>query len=190
MNSEFLQTSNPRTVGMMLIIIVFLVVTIQVLYLLWPQIKAYRELDNRFFILQQAAVGQDGLEEQLSTTRTEVEELSYQLHGDMAGLPDNQMESYIIGRLQKISWNTDVELASIIPGKGRQVQSFQETLFNVKIHASYFDFFQWLQRVNQELGYIVVKRFEISPIGRQVDDSKPKLNISLILVSYRMVNDG
>ena len=189
MNSEFLQTSNPRTVGMMLTIIVFLLLTIQVLYLLWPQIKTYRELDNRYLILQQAAEGQEGLEQQLKTTQTQVEELSYQLHGDMAGLPDNQMESYIIGRLQNISWNTGVELASIVPGKGKQVQSFQETLFDVRINASYFDFFKWLQRINQELGYIVVKRFEISPLGRQ-DASKPELNITLTLVSYRMVNNG
>ena len=188
MNSEFLQTSNPRTVGMMLIIIVLLVITIQVLYLLWPQIKNYRELDNRYLILQQAAEGQEGLEQQLESTKSEVEALSYQLHGDMAGIPDNQMESYIIRRLQNISWNTDVELASIIPGKGKQVQLFQETLFDVKINASYFDFFQWLQKINQELGYFVVKRFEISPLGRQ-DASNPELNISLTLVSYRMVQD-
>ena len=76
-----------------------------------------------------------------------------------------------------------------MPGKGKQVQSFQETLFDVRINASYFDFFKWLQRINQELGYIVVKRFEISPLGRQ-DASKPELNITLTLVSYRMVNNG
>ena len=187
--NEFLQNANPRTIAIMLIMIVFMVLTIEVMYLLWPQVKKYRALDNRYQILQQAAAGQQGLEQQLQDTRSEVEQLSYQLHGDMAGLPDNQMESYIIGRLQNISWNTGVELASIIPGKGKQVQTFQETLFDVKINASYFDFFQWLQRINQELGYIVVKKFDISPLGRQ-DDANPKLNISLTLVSYRMVNDG
>lgn len=185
---EFLQNANPRTIGIMLITIVFLVITIQVIYLLWPQIKTYRELDNRYGILQQAAEGQEGLEQQLKSTQSAVEELSYQLHGDMAGLPDNQMESYIIGRLQNISWNTRVELASIIPGKGKQVQLFQETLFDVKINASYFDFFKWLQKINQELGYIVVKKFEISPRGRD-SLSNPQLSLQLTLVSYRLAQD-
>jgi len=187
--NDYLQDAEPRFVALILIIITALILTVQGMYLLWPQFKSYRELNNSYQILQKAASGQDGLEQQLTNTRAEVENLSYQLHGDMAGLPAKQMESYIIGRLQKISWQSGVELASVIPGKGKQVQMFQETLFNVKINASYFNFFNWLQSINNELGYIVVKKFEIRPLGRQ-DAEKPKLNISLTLVSYRMVKNA
>ncbi|MDJ0880784.1 MAG: type 4a pilus biogenesis protein PilO [Gammaproteobacteria bacterium] len=187
--NDFLDNTEPRSMAFILATIIVLTVTVQVMYLLWPQIKEYRNLNNSYQILNQAAGSQQGLEAQLAQTRTEVDNLSYQLHGDMAGLPEKQMESYIIGRLQKISWNSGVELASVIPGKGAQVQMFQETLFDVKINASYFNFFNWLQAINDELGYIVVKKFEISPQGRQ-DASKPKLNISLTLVSYRMVTSS
>ncbi len=183
--NDFLEQAEPRFMVMTLITIIFLITTVQVMYLLWPQIKAYRDLDNSYQVLVQAADSHEGLEELLQNTRDDVNKLSYQLHGDMAGLPDKQMESYIIGRLQKISWQTGVELASVIPGKGEQVQMFQETLFNVRINASYFNFFDWLQKINDELGYIVVKKFEILPQGRQ-DESRPKLKISLTLVSYRM----
>ena len=55
---EFLQNANPRTIAFMLITIVFLVLTIEVMYLLWPQVKKYHALDNRYQILQQAAAGQ------------------------------------------------------------------------------------------------------------------------------------
>ncbi len=187
--NDFLETAEPRSMALILATIIVLTVTVQVMYLLWPQFKEHQDLNNSYQILNQAADSQQGLEDQLAQTKTEVDNLSYKLHGDMAGLPEKQMESYIIGRLQKISWNSGVELASVIPGKGTQVQMFQETLFDVKINTSYFNFFNWLQAINDELGYIVVKRFEISPQGRQ-DASNPKLNISLTLVSYRIATDS
>lgn len=185
--NDFLENAEPRSIAFILATVIVLTVTIQIMYMLWPQFKHYRDLNNSYQILNRAAGSQQGLENQLSQTQAEVDTLSYQLHGDMAGLPEKQMESYIIGRLQKISWNSGVELASVIPGKGKQVQMFQETLFDVKINASYFNFFNWLQAINDELGYIVVKKFEILPQGRQ-DESKPRLHISLTLVSYRMVS--
>ena len=39
-------------------------------------------------------------------------------------------------------------------------------------------------RINDELGYIVVKKFEIKPIDRGFED--PKLQLVLTLVSYRI----
>ena len=185
---EFLENSEPRMIAIMLIIIVFLISTVQVLYLLWPQIKQYDELTSSYQVLQQAAGSSVGLEQQLEIASNEVNKLSYQLHGDMARLPEKQMESYIIGRLQKVSWGTDVELASVVPGQGKQVQMFQETLFNVKINATYFNFFNWLQKINDELGYIVVEKFEIHPQGGKIEND-PELSISLTLVSYRMVRN-
>lgn len=185
---DFVENAEPRVIAMMLMAIVFMVLTIQVLYLLWPQIKTYRQLQPGYTVLQQAADNSMDLQLQLKTTTDEIDKLSYQLHGDMAGLPEKQMESYIIGRLQKVSWRSGVELASVIPGRGRMVQMFQETLFDIKINATYFNFVNWLQTINNELGYIVVKKFEIRPItGKAASD--PVLNISLTLVSYRLQRD-
>ena len=82
-----------------------------------------------------------------------------------------------------------MELASVIPGKGKKVQMFQETLFDVNVNARYFDFFNWLRTINEELGYVVVKKFEIIPQQNQ-GEKDPKLNITLTLVSYRMVQNG
>lgn len=187
--NDLLQNSEPRVITGMLVIVVLLVSTIQIMYLLWPQLKEYRKLNDSYQILQSAAGSSSGLQLQLQQTGQEVKELSYKLHGDMAGLPDNQMESYIIGRLQKVSWQTDVELASVIPSKGTKVQMFQETLFDVNVNARYFDFFKWLKTINDELGYVVVKKFEINPQSNQ-GEVDPKLNITLTLVSYRMVQNG
>ena len=181
---NFYANANPRFVALMLISAVALLVLAEFTYLLWPQVKSYRELNATYSLLEQAVGNSGGLDKELQQVDAEVADLSHQLHGDMAQLPVKQMESFVIGRLQKVSWNTDVELVSVQPGSGGQVQNFREQLFEVKLNARYHDFFEWLQTVNDELGYIVVKKFEIKPSDREFDN--PRLSLSLTLVSYRI----
>lgn len=186
---DFFDTAEPRTFAMMLIAVVLLVGAVEGTYLLWPQLKNYRALNSEYQLLDSAMISGESLAVQLTRVDEEVKKLSRQLHGDMAQLPVKQMESFVIGRLQKVSWATKIELVSVQPGEGKQVQNFRETLFEVKLLAGFHNFFEWLQIVNEELGYIVVNKFEISPKDSgMVKD--PKLDISLTLVSYRMVKDG
>ena len=182
---DFIENAQPRVVAMMLIGIVVLIALVEGPYLLWPQVKSYGQLYSSHQVLKQAVSDNDSLSNQLQRIDSEVKNLSHELHGDMAQLPVKQMESFVIGRLQKVSWATDVELMSVQPGSGRQVQNFRERLFEVKLSARYHDFFEWLQIVNQELGYIVVKKFEIDPNDRDGTEN-PKLSLALTLVSYRM----
>ena len=186
MMQEFFDRAEPRMIAISLVGIVFLVFIVQITYLLWPQIKNYRTLSSSQAVLEQAVSSNDSLSNQLKRIEGEVQHLSRQLHGDMAQLPVKQMESFVIGRLQKVSWATDVELVSVQPGSGRQVQNFKESLFEVELNARYHDFFEWLQIINHELGYIVVKKFEIRPNDRN-NLNNPKLDLVLTLVSYRMV---
>ncbi|MDH3859766.1 MAG: type 4a pilus biogenesis protein PilO [Gammaproteobacteria bacterium] len=185
---DFIENAEPRVVAMMLVGIVLLVSIIEVTYLLWPQVKSFRTLHASHQVLEQAVTSDDSLSNQLQKIDAEVQDLSHQLHGDMARLPAKQMESFVIGRLQKVSWATQVELLSVQPGSGNQVQNFRESLFEVKLNARYHDFFEWLQTVNHELGYIVVKKFEIRPDERDALQN-PELSLVLTLVSYRMVQD-
>ena len=183
MMQGFFENAQPRMVALLLIAVVSMVSLAEFTYLLWPQIKNYRELSASYNMLERA-IGNNNLTDQLGKIDAEVKHLSRQLHGDMAQLPVKQMESFVIGRLQKVSWSTDVELVSVQPGSGGQVQNFREQLFEVKLNANYHEFFEWLQIINDELGYIVVKKFEIKPIDHGFDD--PKLQLSLTLVSYRI----
>jgi len=182
---DFIENAEPRVVAMMLIGVVLLIALVEATYLLWPQVKSYRDLYSSHQMLEQAVAGNDSLSSQLQSIDSEVQDLSRQLHGDMAKLPLKQMESFVIGRLQKLSWAADVELVSVQPASGKQVQNFRERLFEVKLNARYHDFFEWLQIVNHELGYIVVKKFEIIPNDRDVLEN-PELGLLLTLVSYRM----
>ncbi len=184
MMQGFFENAQPRLVALLLIAAVSLVAVAELSYLLWPQIKSYRELSASYTMLERAVSHKGSLADQLGKTEADVEDLSRQLHGDMAQLPVRQMESFVIGRLQKVSWSTEVELVSVQPGIGGQVQNFREQLFEVKLNANYHDFFEWLQIINDELGYIVVKKFEIKPIDRSLEN--PKLQLILTLVSYRI----
>ena len=182
---DFIDNAQPRMVGLILFSIVLLVAAAETTYLLWPQVKSYRNLHASHQMLEQAVADGNSLTSKLQKLDTDVTDLSRELHGDMAQLPVKQMESFVIGRLQKVSWATDVELLSVQPGSGKRVQNFQERLFEVKLSARYHDFFEWLQIVNHELGYIVVKKFDITPNGRESIEN-PELSLVLTLVSYRM----
>jgi len=186
---SFLENTEPRFVAIMLIGIVMLVSAVEVNYLLWPQIKNYRDLQANHELLERVVGNSNSLDSQLQMANAEVDELSHRLHGDMAKLPEREMESFVIRRLQTVSWASDVELVSVKPGRGKQVQNFRESLFEVKLIAGYHDFFEWLQVINYELGYIVIKKFEISRNDNETLEN-PKLNFSLTLVSYRIEQDA
>lgn len=186
---DFLENTQPRSFALMLIGIVVLACAIPVTYLLMPQLKSYQAGYVEYRLLDQSTNNSKNLSQQLSRVDEEIKALSRQLHGDMARLPAKQMESFIIGRLQKVSWKTQIELLGVKPGEGKQVQNFRETLFKVSLMAEFHNFFKWLQMVNDELGYIVVNDFEISPNSNE-SSSDPKLEISLTLISYRMITNA
>ncbi len=152
---------------------------------LLPKVKAARAASGEVSVLEEAA--QDGaeLERHLEQQHARIAELQYQLHGDMANLPVQQIEAYIIGQLQRVSWNNEVELVSVQPSMGERVQIFQEMLFNVELVGEYDDLYRWLWEARNDLGYVVVKEYSLS--RQNDDDDAPLLVADLSLASYRAV---
>jgi hypothetical protein len=95
----FLETSEPRVVGVMLVAIVLLTSSVLISYLLRPQVKAFRAANESHNIMLNAVNSSNSLEQEIAKAEIEVDSLAHLLHGDMAKLPDRQLESYIIGRL-------------------------------------------------------------------------------------------
>jgi len=150
-----------------------------------PNVKALRVVNNEVRILEEAGRDAAELEHHLQIQRDKIEELKYRLHGDMANLPVRQVEAYIIGRLQRVSWNNSVELVSVEPAMGDRVQIFQEMLFNVQLVGQYEDLYRWLLEAREDLGYVVVKEYELKRQDNK--DSEPQLLAALSLASYRAV---
>ena len=157
-------------------------------YILLPQIKLYRQgLESRGVLEAAARQGQE-VSLQLANLSTQVEDLNKQLHGDMANLPDQQLEAFVIGRLQGISWRNNVELLSIEPDTGESVQMFNESLFNVALSGDYRDLYAWLGNINEELGFVVIKEYEMQPVEDVAED--PRLAVNLTIASYRVAGEG
>jgi hypothetical protein len=106
----------------------------------------------------------------------------------MVNTPENEMESFIIGRLQTISWSNNIELLRVTPGNGTTVRMFEEVLFDVVIAGDYFDIYNWLQSLDDELGFVVVKQFDLRPVPGNMDDGR--LNANFTIVSYREASDA
>jgi len=101
----------------------------------------------------------------------------------MANLPLKQVEAYVIGRLQKISWRNKVDLVSVEPSSGQQVQIFSETLFNIELVGEYDNIYRWLWDAKNELGFVVVKEYGMR--RRDELDDNPRLLAEVSLASYR-----
>ena len=179
---ELLQQIDLRRLYIILGGILLLIMAAMFTYMVIPQFKGYRSAQSNHNGLA-AVIEERDLETQLSTIEGEIASLQSQLLGDTANLPVKQMEAYIIGRLQKVSWSNNVVLVSVQPGVGQKVHKFQEILFKVELATNYFDFYNWLTSLKKELGFIVVKEFEIRSAVSSKDDSM--LSMNLTIASYR-----
>ena len=150
-----------------------------------PKAKALNVANREVTVLEEAAVDGAELDRHLQVQYESIEALKYQLHGDMANLPARQAEAYIIGQLQRISWNNDVELVSVEPAAGERVQIFQEMLFNVQLTGQYVDLYHWLWDARDDLGFVVVKEYRLT--RQDNEDTTPILIADLSLASYRAV---
>ena len=155
-------------------------------YVVQPRFKEFRAARASFTLLQATSETDAGLNAQLTTLRTHVDVLERAFHGDMANLPLKQMEAFIIGRLQGISWSTDVQFMGVQPEDGGLSGQFSELLFNVELQGRYFDIFDWLEAVREQLGFVVIKQFEITPVG-PTGVAEPQLQVNLTMASYRWV---
>lgn len=180
---KLLANLDPRRIVMLMIAATVLVAAALGSYVILPEVKSYKKSTKALTTLESVAAQQTGLDVQLTTLETELETLQRQLHGDMVNLPENEMESFIIGRLQGISWRNKIELLGVRPGKGGLIQGFEEILFDVEIAGKYFDLYTWLQELGNELGFVVVKTFNIRPLDAR--ESEPRLTATLTIVSYR-----
>ena len=155
-------------------------------YVVQPRFKEFRAARDSFTLLASTSQSDAGLDAQLTALRDHVEVLERAFHGDMANLPLKQMEAFIIGRLQGISWRNDVQFIGVQPEEGGLSGQFSELLFNVELQGRYFDIFAWLTAVREQLGFVVIKQFEMTPIT-QTGMDEPELQVSLTMASYRWV---
>jgi len=157
-------------------------------YGLWPQVAEYRNSLHTLTLLEGAVVNADSLDGEIENIEKEITMLDRNLHGEMVGLPDRQMEAYVIGRLQEISWKNRVKLLGVRPGTVNTINSLEEIPFDVEVSGDYFDMYAWLQDLGTELGFMAITHFNISSLNS--GSTTQDLKASLTLVSYREAANG
>ena len=163
-----------------------LIVAALVVYLILPQWRAYRAADASLGLLKTSVAQGDSLESQLTALRVEVNDMAQTLNGDAANLPIKQMEAFVIGRLQTISWSNNMTLVSVQPREGQPVNQFRELVFDVELSGDYFKFFDWLNAIAAELGFVVVKRFDMATDNAAARNGEPGgLRVKLTMAAYR-----
>lgn len=186
--NTLLQSLDQRTLGLMMLASAALVMTALASWVIWPEIREFRNSQDTLMVLEGVTNSGNALAQELVALQGTVKALDQQLHGDMVNMPENQLEAFIIGGLQGISWRNNVDLLSVKPGKGEAVQIFEEVLFDVVVAGDYFDLFVWLQELDDELGFVVVKNFNISQFVKP--DGPQRVKARLTIVSYREATDA
>ena len=77
----------------------------------------------------------------------------------------------------------DIQLVGIEPSAGATIESFHEILFRVNLAGDYLDMYQWLREVSSELGFVLVKQYEMQPMDNLAQN--PRLSVKLTMATYR-----
>jgi Tfp pilus assembly protein PilO len=152
-------------------------------FLVLPPLKTYLQISKTESSLSNVVIDGQELNSQLDQFRQDIELLERRLHGDMASLPEKEIEAHIVGKLQQISWQNNIQLVGVEPSAGDTVESFHEILFRVTLAGAYPDLYQWLREVGDELGFVLIKQYEMQTL----DDAakNPLLSVKLTMSTYR-----
>lgn len=156
-------------------------------YGFWPKVQQLRSLQDNRDVMADVTANDHGAAGEIDRLHNEIAAMRSRLQGDMVNLPVRQMESFIIGRLQTISWRNDVTLVGVEPADGESVEMYKEVLFRVQLDGDYFNLNDWLGDVSEELGYVVIKEFQLTVADDEPQD--PLLKARLLLAAYRVMDN-
>jgi Tfp pilus assembly protein PilO len=184
--AAMLNRFSRRDFVLILSLVTFVVTALAVTFLLLPKIKTYLAVKKTESTLAMVVDNGDVLENQIEELDASIETLRRRLHGDMASLPMKEIEAHVVGKLQQISWQNDVQLVGIEPLAGETIETFHEILFHVSLTGDYLDMYQWLREVSADLGFVLVKEYEMQPVDSRAQN--PRLAVELTMATYRAMN--
>lgn len=180
---NLVQMLEPRAWRMSMIAALLFTASALFAYVVWPTFQEFRAANRTYDVLQDAVSNGDRLSSEIASLRDVVGAMTKELRGDEADLPRNHLEGFVVGRMQSISWRHNVELRSIRPGEGSRVSVFDEVLFDVEVAGNYFEIYAWLEDLSRELGFVVVRHFNMKPLRSSVGSTK--LVALFTMVAYR-----
>ncbi len=187
MMAQILDQINQKTLFLILMGFALLMLATSSVYGIFPQIKEMNSDLSKRTELKELVSNKDQLDEQKNNLVEKIEKIKRDLRGDMANLPEKKIEAFIIGELQNISWNHEINLIGVKPVKGSEIQMFQEVLFKVQLSGEYFDLYEWLLELRNQLGFIVIKNLELNSSNDSSNDAL--LLMKLTIASYKSIKE-
>ena len=183
---ENLAQVDVKSLRLALLLSAVVVIAAIALYLVKPQVKNFNDSQNVFDMLSNQIDDQQQLQQTIDAEHKQIKQLQLQLHGEAGDMPVNEIEAYLVGRLQGLAWDAGIELVSVRPGFAKTIMEFEEISFEVEVAGEYVNLFRWLNKMSDTLGFMLVSSYKINPIGRQSDDLKLKMNVTIVF--YRVAD--
>lgn len=181
---ESLAEVEPRSLMLIASLLGIVFATVMLVYMIRPQYQIYQQRNERLETLKSQIESQVKLQDAIDVAREKLEQIKFQLHGEAGAMPVNEMESYLVGQLQEFAWDAGVELTGVRPGVAKRVMGFEELAFNVDVTGAYRKLYDWLDRISNKLGFMLVSRYNINTHGTGNEDLQ--LNMSMTIVFYQV----
>ena len=178
----YLPRLDPRLHFVVLVAPFIVLAAVAWVYFIGPDWREVEKLRVSRAMLVTVLNSGEEIANELATAHQAVARLEDQIFGKNMNLPMKQLEAQIIGRLQEISSRNRVQLDGVRPGAQKRSRLFVESPVEVEVTGDYFDIARWLRELSSELGFIVVKEYEMQPVTR---DANPLLRMKITMVLYR-----
>ena len=185
MMRENLMGVAPKSLKLILFLVSLVVLTALLLYLVKPQYLSYSQKSATYKMLNTQIDDQQHLQQAIDTEHEKIKALQLQLHGEAGAMPVNEMEAYLVGRLQGLAWDAGVELVGVKPGHAKRIMEFEEISFKVDVTGDYRNLYSWLTRIGEKLGFMLISNYEISLEGKAVNSVPLKMGVTIVF--YRVV---
>jgi len=181
-----LQKVEPRSLGLILLLMGFLTAVAVSLYIVKPRYLSFHDKSTSLEMLQIQIDDQDQLQRVINEQRKKIKALQLQLHGEAGELPVNEIEAYLVGRLQGLAWDAGIELSGVRPGQAKRIMEFEEISFKVDVTGEYRNLYLWLNKIGDTLGFMLVSNYEISLAGRKHEHENLKMHVTIVF--YRVAD--
>jgi len=181
-----LQKLERRSLGLILLLLGFLTAVAVSLYMVKPRYLSFHDKSTSLEMLQSQIDDQDQLQRVINEQRKKIKALQLQLHGEAGELPVNEIEAYLVGRLQGLAWDAGIELSGVRPGQAKRIMEFEEISFKVDVTGEYRNLYQWLNKIGDTLGFMLVSNYEISLAGRKHEHENLKMHVTIVF--YRVAD--
>lgn len=177
---------EPKSLSLILMLSGFVIAVAASLYIVKPQYESYSKKSASFEMLHSQIDDNAQLLKVIDIERQKIKELQLQLHGEAGELPVNEIEAYLVGRLQGLAWDAGIELSGVRPGQARRILEFEELSFKVEVNGEYRNLYQWLHKIGDTLGFMLVSNYEVSMTSQNKEQESLKMNVTIVF--YRVAD--